>query len=415
MGCKWGVVAGLATCSLLFQNCGQSFEHIDPDSKTELLQSKSVFQGQAKFIYFHGVRKLRAVEDLAGGGSGEIPAQGPNGEGVIIVSAPGTFGPGSGVIPISAGAAYGETSVVNGVSQGPNWYVPPTVTITQTTTTDNGGEIATALFGAFMGMIGAISNSTSGTTTTNYQAYVPTSGGGGYTTGSGGNAGTSAPQGNAKCAANDIACQEWGIPQCADLNNIDSDPNFLAGKCHSPLLIAFDEDQGEFRSFELTDPLRDGRWFDIAGARAQPMAHAKNLISWLRKPSYMFITLPNAQGKVTGIDELFGNNTRGPDGEFAPNGYEALRKFDVNGDGYISFKDPVFEDLRLWSDVDADAVAGDSELKTLREMNIEVIDLHYDANYVEADRYGNLTALKSAVRAGDGRLHLLFDLWFRIP
>lgn len=402
MGRLRGTVIGMTACSLLFQGCGRSFEFIDPAAKEKLLETRSVFQGKATYIHFHKPPRLRALEDREDPDlEGSIPATGPNGEGVIVIGAPGEFGPGSGVIPAGAGAGQAEVSVVDGVVQGPNWHVPPTVTITTTTTTSGGGggEIAAALFGAFMGTIGAIGNTTSGNTATNYQAYVP----------------TPAAGNGVSCAANDVYCQERGIPQCADLNNIDQDPQFWAGKCHSPLLIAFNEDHGAFRAFELSDPLADGRWFDIAGARAKPAPHAKYLISWLRKPSYMFITLPDERGEVRGIDELFGNNTRGPDGAFAPNGYEALRKFDDDGDGYITARDAVFERLRLWSDVNGDAAATADELFPLRELRVEVIDLHYNARYVEADRYGNLTALKSAVRTADGELHLLFDLWFRVP
>ncbi|MBX3016794.1 MAG: hypothetical protein KF767_02805 [Bdellovibrionaceae bacterium] len=397
-------ILGLAACSLFFQNCGRSFEFIDPVAKSELLTQRSVFQGKATYIYLHKAPKLRALEDRNDlDTEGEIPVTGPNGEGVIIITEPGVFGPGSGVIPVGAGSAMGEVSVVDGVARGPNWYVPPpVVTITTTPGPTNGGGEANiaALFGAFMGMIGAMGNAPSGNTVTNYQSYAPTNNSGG---------------GGVNCAANDTHCQEFGIPMCADRNNVESDPNYWAGKCHSPLLIAFNEDHDEFRSFELTNPVTDGRWFDIAGARAKPAPHTKLKISWLKKKSYLFITLPNAAGEVKGVDELFGNNTRGPDGRFAPNGYEALRKFDENGDGYISAKDSIFPRLRLWNDENADAIATPDELLPLADRQVEVIDLHYNARYIEADRYGNLTALKSAIRTSDGRLHLLFDLWFRVP
>ncbi len=44
-----------------------------------------------------------------------------------------------------------------------------------------------------------------------------------------------------------------------------------------------------------------------------------------RRDNY-FLVLPNSSGGVSGIDEMFGDNTRGPDGKFAANGYEVRLK-----------------------------------------------------------------------------------------
>lgn len=43
---------------------------------------------------------------------------------------------------------------------------------------------------------------------------------------------------------------------------------------------------------------------------------------------YALLTLPDSQGRIAGIDQLFGDNTFGPDGAFAANGYAALAKYD---------------------------------------------------------------------------------------
>lgn len=79
--------------------------------------------------------------------------------------------------------------------------------------------------------------------------------------------------------------------------------------------------------------IESGVRYDILGENAFPTAHEKLPISWLvqgsRTHNY-FLTLPAENGQVNGIDELFGDNTKGPDGTFAANGYEALRKFDGN-------------------------------------------------------------------------------------
>ena len=169
-----------------------------------------------------------------------------------------------------------------------------------------------------------------------------------------------------------------------------------------------------------------GVMFDIFGLLAQPVAHTKVLISWLvpdTKQENYFITLPNQRGEVNGIEELFGDNTSGPDGKFAPNGYEALRKWDgrrANGtidararDGFITIADPVFTKLRFWKDENYDGLAQPLELHTPEELGVKSIDLNADPNFSEKDEYGNFINLKSVLETTDGALHVMYDLWFK--
>ena len=177
----------------------------------------------------------------------------------------------------------------------------------------------------------------------------------------------------------------------------------------SPLIISMDT---KSRGIELTSPM-EGIQFDILGQRSFPIAHAKKQISWLVSgQEYYFITLPKA-GAVSGIDEMFGDNTRGPDGKYAANGYLALAKYDDDRDNLITSEDEVFSKLRLWNDINRDGISEASELFTLAEKKITVIDLNYDKRYKEQDAYGNQTLMKSVVKTEDGQMHLLFDLWFR--
>ena len=177
----------------------------------------------------------------------------------------------------------------------------------------------------------------------------------------------------------------------------------------SPLVIRIGENSGPI---DLTAPW-NGRLFDILGLNSFPFAHAKKKISWFSHAADYFLTLPNARGEVNGIDELFGNNTSGPDGRFAANGYAALAKYDrPAADGIIDQRDAIFSRLRLWRDVNLDAIAQFNELHRLSEFGIVAIDLDYDESFVERDRYGNETRMKSSVRTAEGKLHLMYDLWF---
>jgi len=178
----------------------------------------------------------------------------------------------------------------------------------------------------------------------------------------------------------------------------------------SPLFIDMRNLFAETGSFNLSSPA-DGVWFDIMGENAEPVAHTPYRISWFQNRGFAFITLPNAAGEVKGINELFGDNTRGPDGRFAANGYLALAKYD-DGDGRITAKDAVFAKLRLWFDVNQNGRADAGELMTLQRAGITMIDLDYDASFKEVDRYGNEVKYKSVALTRHGDFRLVFDVWF---
>ncbi len=200
-------------------------------------------------------------------------------------------------------------------------------------------------------------------------------------------------------------------------------------KCHvsaSPLIVQIFKGDPRPRQIQLSAPAAGVR-FDILGRNSRPAPYAKKLISWFTRETAAgnyFITLPDAHGEVRGIDQLFGDNTLGPDGKFAANGYEALRKWDgrleggridrARADGIISRTDPVFSRLRFWSDSSGDGKASLTELYRAEELGIEFISLDYDRHYSETDRFGNSIKMKSTVRTIDGLDHVMYDIWFRI-
>lgn len=178
----------------------------------------------------------------------------------------------------------------------------------------------------------------------------------------------------------------------------------------SPLIIKTEME--DYRGIELTSQDR-GVDFDILGENSFPRAHAKKRISWLTKDTYHFLVKPNKLGQVNGINEMFGDNTKGPDGKFSANGYDALAKYDSNGDSIIDSNDRVFRSLALWSDKNLDGIAQKDELVSLKAAGLEAIDLLYDKNYSETDQYGNQTTMKSVVKYSTGDYKLIFDLWFK--
>ncbi|MGE4132350.1 MAG: hypothetical protein AB7F86_11980 [Bdellovibrionales bacterium] len=189
----------------------------------------------------------------------------------------------------------------------------------------------------------------------------------------------------------------------------DNDP--IYEKCDQKSSPLFVDLRAGHEPFELTS-LADGILFDIQGENAKPVPHTKKHIGWFKNSAMAMLVLPNLREQVNGVNELFGNNTRGPDGEFAPHGFAALAKYDDNADGSIGRVDKVFERLSLWMDHDLNGIAGPGELISLTHLGIESIDLDFDPNFSEVDRYGNEVKYKSVVKFENGEMKLIYDLWF---
>jgi len=112
--------------------------------------------------------------------------------------------------------------------------------------------------------------------------------------------------------------------------------------------------------------------------------------------------------------ELFGNATRLPSGERALNGFEALRPLDSNGDGFLTYKDQSWDELKLWIDSNRDGVSQRWEMMSLDRAGVESVDLKY-VSVLEVDSHGNQTRERSTfVRKVQGQRYVLpvVDVWF---
>jgi hypothetical protein len=191
----------------------------------------------------------------------------------------------------------------------------------------------------------------------------------------------------------------------SDLLNDEDDP---CDERASPLFV----DLGNNETLSLLPPTK-GIEFNILGRNSFPSANTKKQISWFSNDQFMFLVNPTNSGMVHGVDQMFGDNTYGPDRRFSDDGFMALGKHDSNYDGVIDREDPVFQKLRLWSDSNGDGIAEPGELFYLDYMNVTSIDLEYDPSYYEKDIYGNEIRYKSVIQLKDGSVKLMFDLWFR--
>lgn len=156
----------------------------------------------------------------------------------------------------------------------------------------------------------------------------------------------------------------------------------------------------------------DGVTFDLTdgqGARR---------ISWpTGKDTYLLARDVDGNGNIDDGRELFGSYTQLEGlGYRAANGFEALAQFDVNRDGVIDARDPVYAELVAWSDVVRDGKAGPGELVHLPDLGVRAIDLRY-TSAPEMDAFGNVTRERGgltldASMCAAKRTARVIDVWF---
>lgn len=190
---------------------------------------------------------------------------------------------------------------------------------------------------------------------------------------------------------------------------------------NSPLVVDMRTQEELSTTFTLSAPI-DGDYFDILGKNSNPEPYTKKLISKIEDPRIMPIVLFD-KSKEFGIDQLFGDNTLGPDGQFSENGFTALAKYDglhlrsnkvIDADGVIDANDEIYNKLSLWYDRNMDNKVQVSELISLRAAGITLIDLDYDKDHYSQDQYGNEIKYKSVVKTRKGNLRPVFDVWYLV-
>jgi len=112
----------------------------------------------------------------------------------------------------------------------------------------------------------------------------------------------------------------------------------------------------------------------------------------------------NQNGTIDSGRELFGNFTpqHSPPPGVEQNGFNALAEFDKfenlgNGDGYITKKDAIFDDLRLWRDLNHNGISELSELSSLSELGLGKLHLDYRESR-RTDEHGNKFKYRAKVK-----------------
>lgn len=173
--------------------------------------------------------------------------------------------------------------------------------------------------------------------------------------------------------------EEW----CLQQSDPETCTNCDYGQCNSPILLDL-----EGNGFRLTG-LHDAVWFDIDGDGTL------DLVNWVRPHSDdAFLALDrNGNGTVDSGRELFGDATILLDGTESRNGFFALAELDSpqfqgSHDGVIDSNDPIYFQLLLWQDWDADGISQPEELFALPALGVQSLGygFRYDQSF---DRHGN--------------------------
>ncbi|WP_115217740.1 hypothetical protein [Suttonella indologenes] len=132
---------------------------------------------------------------------------------------------------------------------------------------------------------------------------------------------------------------------------------------------------------------------------------------WVSADDGLLVLDRNGDGVINHGGELFGDNTLLKDGSLAPTGFAALAEHDDNGDGKIDTQDAVFEQLKVWRDLNQDGISQEGELFTLAELGIQSLDLNHQA-VNQRQGNGNSVARLGSYTSTDGSTHKMGDLLF---
>ncbi|EJN10300.1 Ca2+-binding protein, RTX toxin [Herbaspirillum sp. YR522] len=101
--------------------------------------------------------------------------------------------------------------------------------------------------------------------------------------------------------------------------------------------------------------------------------------SWISKQDAFLVLDRNYNGIIDDASEIFSNGYVSD----AARGLAGLTWVDANGDGNITSYDPVFNELRIWQDVDGNGVVNNGEVRSLQEWGITALQYAlgtYDRN-----------------------------------
>ncbi|NJO35060.1 MAG: hypothetical protein HC869_20065, partial [Rhodospirillales bacterium] len=175
------------------------------------------------------------------------------------------------------------------------------------------------------------------------------------------------------------------------LQGADAAANGIEEQDVDPLVLDLDGD-----GLELTARSSISPRFDVDGDLYAEVT------GWVGVDDGFLATDLNANGKIDGLNELFGTPTA--------NGFTVLKDYDSNGDKIVDATDAKFGDLRIWQDLDGDAVTDSGELKTLTEAGIASISVNFTE--VSKTNATNRVAGEGTFTKTDGTTSSISDVRF---
>jgi len=153
--------------------------------------------------------------------------------------------------------------------------------------------------------------------------------------------------------------------------------------CFTPLVLRFEE------TARIELAYADGYSFDISGTGSCLAS------DWPTAGTPWLALDRDGDGIINDARELFGSGVVLNSGDRARDGFAALAEHDVDGDGWITAADPVWPELLLWSDHDADRRSTAWELEPLAGRGVTelALEVHVDRR---CDERGNCEVERSS-------------------
>lgn len=143
-----------------------------------------------------------------------------------------------------------------------------------------------------------------------------------------------------------------------------------------------------------------------------------NFVQWVRAGGdEAFLALDkNRNGLVDDGSELFGVGTQMPDGSNAVNGFVALAPYDSpqmggNDDGLISDADPIWTELSVWLDKNADGIATAREMHRPWDLGLKSFETIPKARRMR-DAAGNALPYRAWARRVGKKKVAMVDVYF---
>ncbi len=136
--------------------------------------------------------------------------------------------------------------------------------------------------------------------------------------------------------------------------------------------------------------------------------------AWIGNEDGFLVLDRNKDGIINDGGELFGDQVELSNGLISVSGFEALADLDENGDGLIDKTDAIWNDLRVWVDVNQNGFSEASELKSLNDLGIVSISLDATKEENVDTATGSMEAEYAMVTFADGTQRKISEYWFPV-